>query len=53
MDIEQHKKIVKLASEMGIRGTIAKSWKLFDQYYANPKSSSVARTLFTSDFTQI
>ena len=53
MDIEQHKKIVKLASEMGIRGTIAKSWKLFDKYYANPKSSSVARTLFTTDFTQI
>ena len=46
-------KIVKLASEMGIPGTIAKSSKLFDQYYANPKSSSVARTLFTSDFTQI
>ena len=53
MDIVQHKKIVRLASEMGVRGTIAKSWKLFDKYYANPKSSSVARTLFTSDFTQI
>lgn len=53
MDIEQHKTIVRLAFEMGVHGTIAKSWKLFDQYYANPKGSSVASTLFTSDFTQI
>ena len=53
MDIEEHKKIVRLASEMGVRGTIAKSWALFKQYYANPKGSEVARTLFTSDFTQI
>lgn len=53
MDIEQHKKVVKLASEMGVRGTIAKSWGLFKEYYANPKGSEVARTLFTSDFTQI
>ena len=53
MDIAQHKKIVRLASEMGVRGTIAKSWKLFDKYYADPKSSSVASSLFTSDFTQI
>ncbi|MEA3212953.1 MAG: hypothetical protein QOE70_6010 [Chthoniobacter sp.] len=53
MDIEQHKKVVRLASEMGVHGTIAKSWGLFKQYYANPKGSEVARTLFTSDFTQI
>ena len=53
MDIEQHKKVVHLASEMGVHGTIAKSWGLFGQYYANPKSSGVARDLFTSDFTQI
>ena len=53
MDIEQHKKVVRLASEMGIRGTIAKSWGLFQQYYANPKGSGVAGALFTSDFTQI
>ena len=53
MDIEQHKKVVRLASEMGVHGTIAKSWGLFDQYYANPKGSGVAYDLFTSDFTQI
>lgn len=53
MDIEQHKKVVRLASEMGVHGTIAKSWGLFSQYYANPKSSGVAQDLFTSDFTQI
>ena len=53
MDIEEHKKIVRLASEMGVRGTIAKSWGLFAHYYANPKGSEVARDLFTSDFTQI
>ena len=53
MDIEQHKKIVHLASELGVHGTIAKSWGLFNQYYANPKGSGVARDLFTSDFTQI
>lgn len=53
MDIEQHKKIVRLASEMGVRGTIAKSWALFDKYYANPKGSEVAKALFTSDFAQI
>lgn len=53
MDIEQHKKVVRLASEMGVHGTIAKSWGLFSQYYANPKGSGVARDLFTSDFTQI
>ncbi len=53
MDIGQHKKIVRLASEMGVHGTIAKSWGLFSQYYANPKASGVARELFTSDFTQI
>ena len=53
MDIEQHKKVVRLASEMGVHGTIAKSWGLFSQYYANPKGSGVAHDLFTSDFTQI
>src|ERR1043166_1203327 len=53
MDIEQHKHIVHLASEMGVHGTIAKSWGLFNKYYADPKHSSVASTLFTSDFTQI
>lgn len=53
MDIPQHKKVVRLASEMGARGTVAKSWGLFDRYYANPKGSGVARDLFTSDFNQI
>ncbi len=53
MDIEEHKKIVRLASEMGVRGTIAKSWGLFKQYYANPKGSGVASALFTADFKQI
>ncbi len=53
MDIEQHKKVVHLASELGVHGTIAKSWGLFNQYYSNPKGSGVASTLFTSDFTQI
>ena len=53
MDIPQHKKVVRLASKMGARGTVAKSWALFDRYYANPKRSGVARDLFTSDFTQI
>jgi hypothetical protein len=53
MDIEQHKHIVRLASDMGIHGTVGKSWDLFNKYYANPRGSSVAQTLFTSDFTQI
>jgi hypothetical protein len=53
MDIEQHKHIVRLASDMGIHGTVGKSWDLFNEYYANPRASSVAQTLFTSDFTQI
>lgn len=53
MDIPQHRKLVRLASEMGARGTVAKSWALFPRYYANPKNSPVARELFTSDFTQI
>lgn len=53
MDIEQHKKVVRLASEMGVHGTIAKSWELFSGYYADPRGSDVARDLFTSDFTQI
>ena len=53
MDIEQHKEVVRLASEMGVHGTIAKSWNLFNQYYANPKGSGVASVLFTTDFMQI
>lgn len=53
MDIEQHKKVVRLAREMGVKGTIAKSWGLFDHYYADPAHSGVAQTLFTSDFKQI
>jgi hypothetical protein len=53
MDIEQHKLIVKLAADMGIQGTVRKSWDLFNEYYINPRTSSVAQTLFTSDFTQI
>ncbi len=53
MDIEQHKKLVRLASDMGARGLVGKSWALFNGYYADPRGSEVARTLFTSDFTQI
>jgi hypothetical protein len=53
MDIEQHKKIVRLASDMGVHGTIAKSWALFNRYYADPKGSGVANVLFTADFNQI
>jgi hypothetical protein len=53
MDIEQHKHVVKMAAELGIGGTVRKSWNLFNRYYANPRGSSVARTLFTSDFLQI
>jgi hypothetical protein len=53
MDIKQHKSIVKLAADMGIHGTVGKSWDLFNKYYTNPRGSSVARTLFTSDFAQI
>ena len=53
MDIPQHKKVVRLASEMGARGTVAKSWALFPRYYANPRRSGVARDLFTSDYKQI
>ena len=53
MDIEQHKKLVRLAAESNLHGAVAKSWALFNRYYANPQRSSVARTLFTSDFTQI
>ncbi|MFZ0917367.1 MAG: peptidoglycan-binding domain-containing protein, partial [Candidatus Udaeobacter sp.] len=53
MDIEQHKRVVKLAADMGIHGTVGKSWDLFNKYYANPAGSSVAQSLFTSDFTQI
>lgn len=53
MDTSQHKKVVRLASAMGAKGTVGKSWALFDRYYANPKGSGVARDLFTSDFNQI
>ena len=53
MDIEQHKHVVRLSAEMGVHGLVGQSWALFNKYYANPKGSSVARTLFTSDFTQI
>ena len=53
MDVEQHKKIVRLAAGSSLHGAIAKSWALFDRYYANPQHSPVARTLFTGDFTQI
>jgi hypothetical protein len=53
MDIEQHKRVVKMAADLGIHGTVRKSWDLFNKYYANPRGSSVARTLFTSDFMQI
>jgi hypothetical protein len=53
MDIEQHKKVVKLAADLGIGGTVRKSWNLFNKYYANPKAFSVAASLFTNDFQQI
>lgn len=53
MDIEQHKKMVRLAAELGARGLVGKSWALFNNYYANPGASEVKRTLFTSDFKQI
>jgi hypothetical protein len=53
MDIEQHKRVVKMAADLGIRGTVRKSWDLFNRYYANPRGSSVAQTLFTKDFLQI
>ena len=53
MDIEQHKHVVKMAADLGIRGTVRKSWDLFNRYYANPRGSSVAGTLFTNDFLQI
>jgi hypothetical protein len=53
MDIQQHKKVVRLAVDLGIGGTVRKSWNLFDKYYANPEASSVAASLFTSDFQQI
>ena len=53
MDIEQHKKMVKLAAGLGAHGLVGKSWALFNHYYANPRGSAVAQTLFTSDFQQI
>jgi peptidoglycan hydrolase-like protein with peptidoglycan-binding domain len=53
MDIEQHKKMVRLAAELGARGLVGQSWALFNRYYANPRGSAVAQTLFTSDFQQI
>src|ERR1700739_1414582 len=53
MDIEQHKRVVKMAGALGIHGTVRKSWDLFNRYYADPRGSSVAQTLFTKDFLQI
>src|ERR1044071_2135876 len=53
MDIEQHKKMVRLAADLGAHGLVGKSWALFNRYYADPRGSGVARTLFTSDFQQI
>ncbi len=53
MDIGEHKKVVRLAAALGVKGTVRKSWDLFDRYYQNPRGSNVAATLFTSDFTQI
>ena len=53
MDIEQHKKMVRFAAELGAHGLVGKSWALFNRYYADPRGSDVARTLFTSDFQQI
>ena len=53
MDIEQHKKMVRLAAELGAHGLVGQSWALFNHYYANPRGSAVAQTLFTSDFQQI
>ena len=53
MDIDQHKQVVKLAAEMGIHGLVGKSWGLFNAYYQDPRTSSVAQALFTSDFNQI
>ena len=53
MDIEQHKRVVKMAADLGIHGTVRKSWDLFNRYYADPRGSSVARTLFTNDFMQV
>jgi hypothetical protein len=50
MDIEQHKKVVKLAADLGIGGTVRKSWNLFNKYYANPKDSSVSLDLDLDDF---
>jgi hypothetical protein len=53
MDIEQHKKMVSLAAELGAHGLVGKSWALFNRYYTDPRDSGVAKTLFTSDFQQI
>ena len=53
MDIEQHKKMVRLAAELGAHGLVGQSWALFNHYYDNPRGSAVAQTLFTSDFQQI
>jgi hypothetical protein len=53
MDIEQHKKMVKLAAELEAHGLVGQSWALFNHYYADPRGSAVAQTLFTSDFQQI
>ena len=53
MDIEQHKKMVRLAADLGAHGLVGQSWALFNRYYADPRGSGVAQTLFTSDFQQI
>ncbi len=53
MDIEQHEMMVMLAAELGAHVLVFQSCALFNQYYANPRGSDVARTLFTSDFQQI
>ena len=53
MDIEQHKKVVAMASSLGAHGIVAKSWGLFPGYYANPGKSAVAQELFTTDLLQI
>jgi hypothetical protein len=45
--------MVRLAAELGAHGLVGKSWALFNRYYADPRGSDVAQTLFTSDFQQI
>jgi len=45
--------MVRLAAELGAHGLVGQSWALFNRYYADPRGSAVAQTLFTSDFQQI